>query len=161
MIIGLDLSLTATGIALPSGSTHVVRSKEKGDARLVRIRDAVRAAARDADLAVIEDLPVHAYAAGTTGMVHGVVRTALMDMGVPYALIPPATLKAFATGRGNADKAEMMNAARAWSGVRFTDDNAADAAWLRWAGMDWCGAPAFALPDAQRDRLAKAKWPRI
>ena len=52
---------------------------------------------------------------------------------IPYQGVPVGTLKRHATGRGNADKAAMIAAARA-RGFRPADDNEADAlAALVWA----------------------------
>jgi hypothetical protein len=45
---------------------------------------------------------------------------------IPYEGVPVATIKRFATGRGNADKAAMIAAMRA-RGFAPTDDNEADA----------------------------------
>lgn len=160
-VLALDLSITATGICLPDGTTHTVTTRDKGDWRLVAIRHAVRQATGALDLAVIEDLPTHAKSAGITGMVHGAVRTVLLDEGIPYVLVTPATLKAFATGKGNADKTAMAIAALKRAGREFPDDNQCDAAWLRWAALDWYDAPEFTLPQVQRDRLAKVTWPEL
>jgi hypothetical protein len=160
-VLGLDLSLTATGICLPDGITLTIKTRQKdGDKRLIHIEDAIiRAIGHVIDLAVIEDLPTHAMSAGITGMVHGVARNALNKADIPYALVVPATLKAFATGKGSGDKTPMAMAAYKRGGVEFEDDNQCDAWWLRAAGLDWIGRPLFDLPQAQRDRLSKAKWP--
>jgi len=154
------LSLNGTGVVLPAGWAYTIKCKAaQGDGRLRIIRDEIRQYLILADLVVIEDLPTHARAAGVTGMVHGAVRTEIMDTGIPYVLITPATLKAFATGKGNCDKAAMILAAYKRAGREFADDNQCDAAWLRWAGMDHYGSPEFDLPKIQRDRLAKVTWP--
>lgn len=158
-VLGLDLSITATGYALPDGTTGTFKSPWKGDQRLVAIRSALTNHLPVTDLAVIEDLPTHAKSAGITGMVHGAVRATLIEAGVPYVLITPATLKAYATGKGNADKTAMAIAALKRAGREFGDDNQCDAFWLRAAGLDWYGQPEFELPKAQRDRLAKVTWP--
>lgn len=160
-VLGLDLSLTATGIALTDGSTLTLKTRDKdGDKRLVHIEDAItEIAALGADLAVIEDLPRHAMSAGITGMVHGTVRTKLLRAGIPYALVVPATLKAYATGSGSADKAAMALAAYKRAGREFPNDNECDAWWLRLSGLDWLGQPETEMPRAQRARLSKAKWP--
>lgn len=160
-ILGLDLSITATGYALPDGQTGTFKGPWKGDWRLVAIRTAIAGHADAIDLAVIEDLPTHAKAAGITGMVHGAVRTVLMEHGVPYALVTPATLKAFATGKGNADKTAMAIAALKRAGREFGDDNQCDAWWLRAAGLDWYGHAEVEMPKAQRDRLGKVDWPQL
>ena len=53
--------------------------------------------------------------------------------GIPYGGVPVGTIKKFATGKGNANKAAMIDAARA-KGFSPADDNEADAiAILLWA----------------------------
>jgi Holliday junction resolvasome RuvABC endonuclease subunit len=171
-VLGLDLSLTATGIAYPDGTTTTIKTRQKdGDRRLLEIAHAIRWAAGEGQgpmgtdtpptLAVLEDLPKHAMAAGITGMVHGIARAVLLEAGVPYATVVPATLKAYATGKGSGDKTPMAMAAYKRAGVEFVDDNQCDAWWLRAAGLDWLGSPLFDLPKAQRDRLAKVRWPDL
>ncbi|WP_413102267.1 hypothetical protein [Streptomyces sp. Inha503] len=165
--IGLDLSLTSTGICLTSGSTCRIKTRQKdGDRRLNLIRDLVRAAIREErpQLAVIEDLPRHGKGAGIVAMVHGVVRAELVDAHVPYALVVPATLKAFACDHGSADKARMAAAAYLAAGAEFLEDpggDQCDAWWLRAAGLDWYGQPLFGLPEKQRARLSKVRWPNL
>lgn len=52
---------------------------------------------------------------------------------VPYQGVPVGTIKKFATGKGNANKAAMIEAAKRW-GHEPADDNEADAlALLHWA----------------------------
>lgn len=52
---------------------------------------------------------------------------------VPYQGVPVGTIKKFATGKGNADKAAMIEAAKRW-GYQPEDDNEADAlSLLHWA----------------------------
>lgn len=164
-VIGLDLSLTSTGVALPDGTTYRIKTRDKdGDRRLLHIRDSIRddLAEHRPHLAVIEDLPRHAMGAGITAHVHGIVKAELLDAGVPYGIVVPATLKSFACDNGRADKAAMAAAAYLAAGAEFADDKGgdqADAWWLRAAGHDWFGAPLFTLPQAQCDRLSKGKWP--
>lgn len=165
LVVGLDLSLTATGIARGAefhGPTLTVAGQaHRGDRRLLDIVAAVHdAVAAFAVLAVIEDLPTHAHSAGITGMVHGAVRLELLRMRVPYALVPPATLKRYATGRGNASKADMAVASFKRAGLEFRDDNQADAWWLRAMGLDHLGHPIVKLPEAQRAALLKVRWPK-
>lgn len=163
-VMGLDLSLTGTGVARPDGTTWTVRTRARDkDRRLVVIAEAVRAelAALRPDVAVVEDLPVHAHASGRTGMVHGVVRAELVLAGVPYVLLSPATLKAWAVGKGNADKARMVAAAVEAGAVVDGDDNRADAWWLRAAGAEWYGQPVADVPEGRRGRLAVVEWPDL
>ncbi|MBX9392224.1 Holliday junction endonuclease [Streptomyces sp. TRM72054] len=169
-VAGLDLSITAPGLCLPDGTAITIKTNTKdGDRRLQQIASEVGLALGEGDdgighgvdLVVIEDLPTHAKSAGITGMVHGAVRLVLLDFATPYVLITPATLKAYATGRGNADKTAMAIAALKRAGREFGDDNQCDAFWLRAAALDWYGVPEFDMPKAQRERLGKVDWPAL
>ncbi|MFW5415062.1 hypothetical protein J0910_00510 [Nocardiopsis sp. CNT-189] len=170
-VLGLDLSVTGTGVAWKDGRTYTVTPDLEGDARLGEIRDAVRLAAGGCpkgtrgtnwwvDLAVLEDVPpVRAASTAVLGMVHGVVRTMLIEAGVPYALVPPSSLKKYATGRGNAPKPDLRMALFQRTGADIRDDNQVDATWLRLMGLDALGHPAVALPQAHRAVLDKIHWP--
>lgn len=160
-VLGLDLSITATGVADADGHLATLHPRAPGDERLRQLRDAIRLAAGGCppDLAVIEDLPTHARAAGITGMVHGVARSLLLDAGVPYALASPASLKKYATGRGNATKADMRMELYKRAGLDICDDNQVDAYWLRAMGLHWLGHPQIKLPVGRRDALDKVRWP--
>ncbi|AQW55252.1 hypothetical protein ACIQPP_05375 [Streptomyces violaceusniger] len=169
-VIGLDLSLRSTGVCLPDGTTYRIKTRQRdGDRRLVVIRNNIRAALAEhrPHLAVLEDLPMHAKAAGLTAQVHGPVKCELLDAGVKYTTVVPATLKSYACDNGQADKAEMAAAAYLAAGVEFPGDltpsgkggDMCDAWWLRAAGHDAYGMPLFDLPQAQRDRLSVVEWP--
>ncbi|MGW2708657.1 hypothetical protein ACWC4J_06645 [Streptomyces sp. NPDC001356] len=166
-VIGLDLSITSTGVCRPDGSTFRIRTRQKdGPRRLTYIRDllTVEVAEQRPHLAVIEDLPtkMHARSLKPIAALHGVVQALLIDADVLWAYVPPATLKKYACDNGGADKRQMADAAYLADGAEFTDDKGgdqADAWWLRAAGYDWAGVPLFTMPQAQRDALSKAEWP--
>lgn len=165
-IMGLDLSLNATGVCLPDNRVMTIKLKtEHGDNRLCIIRDTVRRFLPKVDMCVIEGM---GRFKGNTGLkiaeVHGVIKTELMDQGVPYVFVTPSTLKKWATDNGGADKALMMAAAYQQAGLRFRDDNQCDAWWLRQAGHDHYGLPMdiTPLPDQERSSLlAGVNWPMI
>lgn len=163
-VIGLDLSMTATGICLPDGKTLTVKTDPKhGDMRLRQIRNTVADNARlsSADLAVLEEAPpgLKGPAIKAIHMVQGAVRTALLDVGVPYAVVNPSTLKVYATGRKGANKTDMAMAAYKRADREFADDNQCDAFWLWLMGLDRFGAATFTLPAAQRLALDSVTWP--
>ncbi|WP_406168980.1 Holliday junction endonuclease [Streptomyces sp. NBC_00996] len=167
-VLGLDLSITATGICLPDGTTRTIKTNPKdGDRRLQQIVSEVGIALDEhefgdaSDLVVMEEAPpgLKGPAIKAIHMVHGAVRLRLLDFDTPYAVINPTVLKTYATGSTSADKTAMAMAAYKRTGREFGDDNQCDAWWLRVAGLDWLGSPEFSLPVAQRDRLAKATWP--
>lgn len=163
-IMGLDLSLSATGVALPDGSVFTIKCKpEWGDNRLTLIRDVIRKRCPGIDLAVIEDKIHSSFSAAALGMVQGVIRTELMDQGVPYALVPVKTIKKFATGNGNADKKDMIYAAKRRAGLIFRDDNQCDAWWARETGLDHYGE-LVSIMDPMDDRSALLNvvdWPSM
>jgi Holliday junction resolvasome RuvABC endonuclease subunit len=160
--VGLDLSITATGICGTDGETVTVKTKAIGDRRLVDITNAVIAIAANCDLAVIEDLPTHAKSAGITGMVHGAVRMALLERSIPYVLVTPASVKKFATGKGNAGKPEMAVALFKRADLEVGDDNQVDAWWLRAMAFEQYGQPLVPMPAVNRSALAAIKgWPEV
>lgn len=166
-VIGFDLSITSTGVCRTDSSTFRIRTRQKdGPRRLTIIRDVltVEVAEQQPHLVVIEDLPtkMHPRSLKPVAALHGVVQALLVDAGVPWAYVPPATLKKFATDNGAASKRDMTAAAFIADGATFEDDEGADqvdAWWLRAAGFDWLGLPLFTMPEAQRECLSKADWP--
>jgi Holliday junction resolvasome RuvABC endonuclease subunit len=163
-IVGLDLSLNATGVCLPDGETYTIKCKApQGDHRFNLIRDHLRLTFLHArpDVVVIEDL---GQFKGRTLIVMAMVRCCavleLNDRGIPYVFVSPPSLKVFATGNGRADKGDMMRAAADRGGRSFTDDNQCDAWWLRRAGLAAYGRDAgMGLDAKQRDVLEAIGWP--
>ncbi len=136
-VIGIDPSLTATGVATESGA-WTITTKAGDPKRLQTIYQRLNATLASAwgdGLAVIEDLPTNAHGAGLTGMAQGVIRLAAINCGLPYVTVPAATLKKYATGKGNATKADMRMAWFQRAGEDVRDDNQVDALWLRQIGL--------------------------
>lgn len=166
-ILGIDPSLTGTGLAFPSGETWTANSASyKGDDRLDYIYRSVHTLAEQSNqtfqpitLAVIEDLPTHAKGAGLTGMAQGVVRLALKQTLVPYILVPAASVKKFATGNGNAPKPDMRMELYKRAGIDLKDDNQVDAWWLRAIGYALLGDPLLPLPKTHTVALDKFALP--
>lgn len=163
-VVGLDLSLTGTGIAYVDGTIATLKTALRGLERLAwivaTVTDTVEPGAADVDLVVIEDVaPVRANAIAQLAMLHGAVRLTLHKRGVPMAFVPPATLKKYATGRGVATKPDMRMALYKRVGIDLADDNQVDAWWLRAAGLDHLGTPVIDMPATHRDALKKVEWP--
>lgn len=159
-VIGFDLSLTSTGVA--GGEIEFTICPPEGDLsdRLFWLRDQFDAALDDAELAVVEDLPRNARFGGVAlGMVHACFRLATMHHRAFLIWVPPATLKLYATGKGNASKAEMLTEAVRRLGYGGHDDNEADAMWLCALGLDVIGEPLADMPAKNRTALDKLTIP--
>lgn len=164
--VGVDLSLTATGVATPAG-TQVIKSKLSGVERLHAISDAVLELAAAHDPTTGMPLDVHVFVEGyamgsprqagtyAIGELGGVVRYRLWDNGIPWTDVAPAALKKFAAGKGNARKPDMLDASRRAGYEGSNDDNAVDAWWFRQFGLYALGAPEVER-YAYRDDATKA-----
>lgn len=157
-VIGLDLSLSGTGMVTATTQECIKTEPEMGEkpVRWVHIRDRIVAAAlRECpDLIVIEDLPTNAKFGGADlGPVHGVVRTALHEMGHRPLLIPPGSLKKFVLGKGVGSKADIRMGIFKRYGLDITNDNTADAFGLMALGLYLLGAPIVKLPAAHTSML--------
>ena len=161
-IIGLDLSLTATGIALPDSTTLTIRSKHRGMERLADIRQVILGLAAGTDLIAIEG---YSYGSGhgahQLGELGGTIRLALWDAAIPYVEIAPTQRAKYATGRGNAAKHLVISELSARTGRTFPDDNQADAYILHAMTLDHYGHPIIDLPKTHRDVLTAITWPDL
>ncbi len=165
-VVGVDLSLTSTGIATPS-NVRVITPKNKGVPRLVQIRnellEAIAEEATGNPLIVIEGYSFaqrnsNAHSLGELG---GVVKTALYEAGMDWAIVPPTVRAKFATGRGNASKAEVVSAVSARTGITWTGKGADDKcdAWiLREMGLQYLGQGKREWPKAQMAALDSVEW---
>lgn len=61
---------------------------------------------------------------------HGVLKSVLEERGIPYGGYSAGEIKKHATGKGNAKKPQMMEAAKDRFAIKIIDDNHADALWL-------------------------------
>jgi len=98
-LVGIDASLTSTGIAVNNGqgllvSTENISSKKRGPERLIEIREEIRDMVVFADLVILED-----YAYSRTNQAHqigelgGVLRVMLFEMGKKVLLVSTNQLK--------------------------------------------------------------------
>jgi Holliday junction resolvasome RuvABC endonuclease subunit len=179
-IMGIDPSISSTGISLPSGQTIAIKPRSAGDLRLSEIgnRITVLLGETSPDLAVVEDLAgtYPGKSARIIPMLHGVIRDRLQLAGVPFVKLNPSTVKIFATGSGSADKDEMALAARRRLGRIYPTNDECDADWCRVAGRmayglgelteygddDWLRIPSDQLGFLRRTKGGeKITWPRI
>lgn len=161
-VLGLDLSMVGTGGASTGSAgepvTRLIRTSAKDkDRRLIQIQAEIRAMATGAELCLIEAPTPRSPTSVISGMVQGAARLVLLDMGIPYGTLMPASLKKYATGRGTGDKIPMAIAALKRAGLEFPNDNECDAFWLWVAANDHLGQPVFDLPALNRESLSKIK----
>lgn len=134
-ILGIDLSLTSTGISV-NGETGTITTQAKGAERLSIISLAILDAIIDNSVEIVA-IEGYSFAsrnsqAFSIGELGGVVRTRLWERNIPYVDIPPTCRAKFATGRGNAAKTEVMSSISAKTGMIFAGKGADDMcdAWI-------------------------------
>lgn len=179
VVIGLDTSLTATGIASSNGWCEVIgykraRSKDPGitqlphPERLTAMRNLlnqVTTAIGCPDLAVME-LPAPSRSGGGAherGWFWWQLYHHLTTSYIPVGLLTPNQRALYATGKGTAAKGAVIDQVSrrfpAWT--TEGDDNAADAVILMAAGRDWLGHPITDMPKTHRAAIDKAAWPTL
>jgi crossover junction endodeoxyribonuclease RuvC len=150
-VMGLDLSLSSTGVVVLESDTwgilHVetIKSKPQEDetARIVMLGGKILQATQRflPHLTVIEG---PAFGMKNTnciwqlGELAGIVKQYLYLHEFKVLIVPPTTLKKFITGKGNAKKDMMMLAVYKKYGVEFADDNQCDAYALARMGIETC-----------------------
>lgn len=167
-IVGIDLSLTSTGLAELDNSGSAIRArvtklapgdKRKGHERLRWLCSGIHAAARGADLAVVEG-PAFGRPQGQhqLGGLWWMATHVIWLAGIKTVVVPPSTLKKYATGNGGANKDTVLAAVvRRYLDVEVTGNDEADALVLAAMGADYHGWPLAAVPQTHRAVLDK--WP--
>jgi crossover junction endodeoxyribonuclease RuvC len=180
-IVGLDLSLTNTGVAIIEQrpdvlavDLHSVSSKgsqsdnlTERHNRLDGLRDRIMGYVGAADLAVIEQ-PAFSR---TTGSQHDrsglwwLVMDALHlwgDEGPAVVEVTPGGLKKYATGSGSAGKDEVLLAvARRYPDIDVRTNDQADALVLAAMGARHLGHPIDDMPKAHLAAMDAVRWPVI
>lgn len=160
-IIGIDASLTGTGIAIVDNGCSTImtiKSKLKGTSRLIEIRDNVAKLIKGANLVAIEE---YAYAkanqAHQIGELGGVLRVLFSEMGLNWIEVNPSLVKKYATGKGNATKeAIAVGIYKRWS-HQFSTNDEADAFILAIIGSVIAGCNCEELTVFQREVVERLK----
>lgn len=163
-VCGLDPSLTGTGISCAEHTDVLTPPKGcRGMDRLDWIRTQILEHVNERPLVVIEGYSMGAQrgSAGVAqmlGELGGLIRWTLWKHDIPYVDISPNTLKLFGTGRGNANKDEVLSAA-VRAGYEGSSNNGADAFFLRQIGL-YSQVRSDVARTAYRDRaMGKIVWP--
>jgi len=185
-VVGLDLSLTSTGMS-DGQSVHAVQTAPGSDsleARMDRILCQALAFVhsptqwtddqpcdRQADLVVIEGSSFGSRGSAVDQLagLRMLVRHKLYLLNVPFAVVPPSTLKSYTTGSGQASKAQMVAALADRHGldllpykVSHGKYDMADAYALAAMGYTVLKQPLpTAGPPARLASLLTVAWPKL
>ena len=135
-IIGLDPALRFTGVAIYDEGdvdTYTLRTPSdlRGGARLDWIANQLADTFDGAALVATEGYAFNARGRGAhLGELGGVIKRLLFKLKVPLFAVPPASVKKFATGKGNASKEAVLVAAVTSLGYMGNSDHEADALWI-------------------------------
>jgi len=167
-VVGLDVSLTSTGLAWPDNRSiaHGVKgltdpkvpAVERGKGLLALARHLLTLVMGNGFpvLVLVEDFPPgRTHFDPERGYLWWALVNGLTARGVPVLVVTPATLKKYATGRGNAGKAEVADAlVRRLPGFETKgNSDQCDAAWLCAIGCALLGQPLTDVPQVNRDAL--------
>lgn len=177
-VVGVDLSLTSTGLADADGCTDRMRTKpDKGADALLdnlnRIANITRAVmdfaafGEDEQQAALVVVEGPAFSRGAMGGQHvraglwWTVAAGLTARTMRVLVVPPSTRAMYATGRGNAGKDEVLAAAiKRYPHHDITGNDVADAVILAAIGARLLGHPIEdSLPKANERAMAKVALP--
>lgn len=173
-VVGLDLSLTSSGVAVIKGGDVGLARVQPGDklgghARIDYVRAHVwgLTGPDETDLVVIEG-PSYGSVTGKQHERAGlwwIVTRMLWRAGTPYAVVVPAALKKYALGKGSGkgtDKDQVLAAVvRRYPTADVDGNDVADALVLAAMGADHLGCPLAPVPQANRAALAGVSWPAL
>lgn len=181
-IIGVDQSLTSTGVAVVEGGRFVsverVRPKMKAKldgmakreaehVRLEEILQAIRTHTLTASHQPIVGLegPAMGIKGAAVVQIFGLyilLKQELYRMGVPYYVVPPSTVKLYATGNGAAGKDDVLSAmVRRHPGVDFSGNDQADAMAIAAIGARHYSLPVETSTAYMARAMEKMEWPDV
>ena len=161
MIAAFDLSVVGTGYCNGDKIGVWRPNKLKGIERMDYILDAIKEITYPDDIVVfLEGFSFNSkgkavYEIAGLGYL---VRYHLWMQDIPTYLVPPASIKKYATGKGHAKKPDMLAAAiRRFDYDGPTDDNAVDAFLLWHLANEYLGHPVVGVPAAQAKCVGKVE----
>ena len=162
--MGIDPSLTCTGVSV-WGETSSIRTNLRGVERLVAVREMLMNAIGEGNIVAVaiegysfSSRNSHAHSLGELG---GVIRVALYERGIPFLEVAPTVRAKFATGKGNAGKAEVVSAISAMTGVVWSGADGADRcdAWIiEQVLLAKLGESPYPWSKQQLEALNKVEW---
>lgn len=170
-VIGIDLSLTGTGISDGAQTWVVGATGHRGDSleqrrhRLLMLVTSIMTLVHPGPDLVLIEQPAFSKSTGSahdrSGAWWFTVNSIIEMWGTSLVEVAPTSLKLYATGKGNAGKPQMLEAAvrRLPAVEHLGNDNRVDALWLAAMGLDHLGLPLCDLPVLHRKALDKVRWP--
>jgi crossover junction endodeoxyribonuclease RuvC len=179
VVVGLDPSLTATGLASSNGWCEAIgyqkaRTKDPGittlphPSRYQAMREVLHriTQAIGNPALVVMETPAFSRSGGGAherAWLWWQIYGHLLSREIPVGLMGTGQRCTYATGKGNASKEAVVDAvARRWPAWETGgDNNLADAVVFMAAGRDWLGHPITDMPKTHRAALDKAVWPTL
>jgi len=174
MVVGLDLSMTSTGVATIDelGQIVTLTEKSKGSRtddlptrrrRLRELADRIVAHTPGARLVAVEGPSFASTGSGThdrSGLWWLVVDS-LMAAGTPVVIVPPATRMIYAAGAGNAGKDKVLaSVVRRYFDVEVGGNDEADALVIAAIAARLIGRPVEeSMPQSHLRAMAKLSLP--
>lgn len=161
MILGIDPSLSATGIAALDGKVQLSTIHSKPGEPVARLLEITRQVNAVLDVARPVAVGIEGLSFGSKGGkqaertgLHYFIRAALHLRNIPYYVVAPASLKKFIVGSGQTEKCIIVREVyKRWE-VEAADDNQADAAGLAYVVAAITGRYEM-TNAAQREAVAK------
>lgn len=172
-VIGLDLSLSATGVArvtLLDGDNatvpelHVEKADDDGtlEDRLNGLAARLTCINSASLVAVEAPILYGAHAKGAISLIglNMLIRCRIAEQGIPLLVVDNGSIKKYATGNGNANKDLVRDAARDRFGLPpgVTSDEC-DALWACAIGCALLDRPIVDVPAKHRGALVKLELP--
>ena len=170
-IIGLDLSLTSTGVAVYDEDTDCITTdviktcnKHTDTERYYTILHRISNYFISKNVFFIEGYSFGSFSKSSSMSklieLGGIIKYDLWLKGVPYIKVPPTTLKKFITGKGNAKKEDIKLAVYKKYGREFKTSDEADAFSLVVLGIKYCKTPSDkfkGITQSEEGCLAKVR----
>ena len=177
LIIGIDPSLTATGVVvLRDGKVELAEAtKNRPDlgtierVKLIRERiiDITENLTDEEERQAPDLITIEGFSYGSKGRslfdiaylgwrIREDLERFRIEDGIPWLEVPPSQLKKFATGQGNANKEIILQQVYKRWGVEFSDNNQADAYVLAQIGRAYLG-DTEGLTAFQQEVIANLK----
>lgn len=169
-VLGLDLSLTSTGVAGNHGggwATSIRPKKLTGLRRIQFVRDTIAESYLAEVSLVVVEAPSFGSSGGSAHERAGLwwmIAELLSNRGIDAVAMSPRSRAQYATGNGDADKQRVLESIcrfYPWfsPAKRPGIGDEADAVALCAAGADWLGVPMASVPAWYRKALDGVAWP--